>query len=728
MVAPAFLRMFDAMNFSKSFPLSLVLAATCAAAYGQKKQFTMAEATNGIATTLAPRSIKQPGWRPGSNELFSVADNNWVRNGLSGTAVDTFLSLKELNTNIFGKDSLKAAPAYTWLNDHEAWIQQGNILYKGTWSNNKWSWAKWYELPDDAENLHFDKAGGSVAYTVGNNLFFLKSGGTAIPVTGDADKNILNGQAVHRNEFGIEGGIFFSPKGSYLAYYRMDQTMVKDYPIVNWSETPAKNTDIKYPMAGGTSHQVTVQVFDPATGKSVALQTGEPKDQYLTCVTWSPDEKYVFVALLNRDQNHLWLNQYDARTGAKLSTLFEETSDKYVEPQHPLSFLPGSNDQFLWWSQRDGFMHLYVYNTAGKLVRQLTKGNWLVNELVGFNGKKKEVIITASKESPLEKHVYVVNYNNGKMRRLDKEPGVHTAIANDDGSYVFDVVTGPGMPKKSVIRSTDGKKERTVLDAPDPLKDYERPAIRNVALKADDGTDLYGKLILPTGFDSTRKYPVVVYLYNGPHVQLVRNSFPESGNLWYEYMAQRGYIVFTMDGRGSSNRGLAFEQAVFRRLGTVEMNDQLKGVDYLKSLPYVDAARMGVHGWSFGGFMTTSLMMRHPGVFKCAVAGGPVIDWKMYEIMYTERYMDTPEQNPQGYEDANLLSKVKGLKGKLLLIHGTNDDVVVWQHSLNLLKKSVDEGVQLDYFVYPGHLHNVRGKDRVHLMQKITDYFDLHLK
>jgi dipeptidyl-peptidase-4 len=248
-------------------------------------------------------------------------------------------------------------------------------------------------------------------------------------------------------------------------------------------------------------------------------------------------------------------------------------------------------------------------------------------------------------------------------------------------------------------------------------------------LKAADGTTtLYGKLILPPNFDSTKKYPTIVYLYNGPNVQLLHNSFPESGNLWYEYMAQHGYIVFTMDGRGSWNRGIAFEQATHRKLGEVEMEDQVKGVEYLKNLKYVDAGRMGIHGWSFGGFMTTSLMLKHPGIFKCAVAGGPVMDWGMYEVMYTERYMSTPKDNPDGYKKSCLLDKVKNLQGKLLLIHGTNDDVVVWQHSIDFIKKSVDEGVQVDYFVYPGHEHNVRGKDRVHLMQKITDYFDLYLK
>ena len=221
---------------------------------------------------------------------------------------------------------------------------------------------------------------------------------------------------------------------------------------------------------------------------------------------------------------------------------------------------------------------------------------------------------------------------------------------------------------------------------------------------------------------------MIVYLYNGPNVQLLHNSFPESGNLWYEYMAQRGYIVFTMDGRGSSNRGLKFEQATYGQLGTIELQDQLKGVAYLQSLPFVDVARMGIHGWSYGGFMTTSMMLRHPDVFKVGVAGGPVMDWNMYEIMYTERYMNTPQNNPKGYEEACLLNKTKNLKGKLLLIHGADDDVVVWQHSINFVKKCVDNNIPVDYFMYPGHPHNVRGKDRVHLMQKITDYFDLYLK
>ncbi|RYD55703.1 MAG: S9 family peptidase [Sphingobacteriales bacterium] len=699
--------------------------------FAQNKQFTIAEATNGLATTLAPQSLKQAGWEPGTNRLYHVVKTGngdaWVSLAFPSGKADTALRLQQLNSSVYGSNRLKSFPTMQWVDKGHVYFVNGNEVKHGIRTADGFNWTTWATLPENAANVTVDKR-MNVAYTVDNNLWLITPDKKTIQITRDADKDIVNGQSVHRNEFGIDQGIFLSPEGNYLAYYRMDQRMVADYPIINWGENPAKANLIKYPMAGGTSHEVTLQVYNPTTGSTTAIKTEGPKDQYLTSVTWSPDERYIYIGVLNRDQNHLVLNQYDARSGNKVRPLFEEKHSRYVEPQNPLTFLPGSNDRFIWWSQRDGYMHLYLYRTDGKLVRQLTDGNWLVNEIVGMNREKNEIIITATKESPLEKHGYAVNWNTGDIRRIDAEAGVHTISANEDGSYILDVYTSSKVPRKAVVRSTEGKTIQTLLTAADPLADYNKAKVKNVTLKADDGTPLYGKLILPSNFDSSKKYPVIVYLYNGPHVQLVRNTYPASGNLWYDYLTQRGYVVFTMDGRGSSNRGRKFEQAVFRKLGTVEMNDQLKGVDYLTSLPYVDANRMGVHGWSFGGFMTTSLMLRHPGVFKAAVAGGPVIDWKMYEIMYTERYMDDPKQNPEGFEDANLLSKVKNLKGKLMLIHGTDDDVVVWQHSINLVKKAVDEGVQLDYFVYPGHPHNVRGKDRVHLMQKITDYFDLHLK
>ena len=719
-------------NYSKIGVLVLALAISVQS-QAQKKQFTIAEGTNGMSTTLMPTGIKNASWQPGTDNFWQSEQKN---NADGWTVIDcandgTQATVYAIPQNKEGKAAI--VPAIKWLDKNDAWYMNGKDVILATISGNNmnWSTSKLATIPDDAEHTTIDNS-RKIAWTIDNNLWLWDKEKGTVQVTAETNKDIICGQSVHRDEFGIDRGIFFSPKGNYLAYYRMDQSMVKDYPVINWAVTPAKVENVKYPMAGGTSHEVTLCVYDPSTGKTVAMQTGDgEKDHYLTSVTWSPDEKYIFIAILNRDQNHLWLNKYNAATGEKVKTLFEETDPKYVHPMHPLTFIPWAENEFIWWSERDGFDHLYLYNTDGRLIRQVTRGKWLVNEIAGINAAGHKLIITASKESPVEKHIYAVSIDNDFMERIDREPGMHNALCSQDGKYVLDAFNGAANPRTIYLRSTSGSYPFTklLIKAEDPLAAYDRPEIHNVNITAADGvTTLFGKLILPTNFNPNKKYPVIVYLYNGPGVQLIHNSFPESGNLWYEYMAQHGYVVFTMDGRGSSNRGLAFEQCTFRHLGDIEMADQMKGVEYLKSLPFVDADRMGVHGWSYGGFMTTSLMLKHPGVFKCAVAGGPVMDWKMYEVMYTERYMDRPQDNPEGYENANLLDKVKNLQGKLLLIHGTQDATVVWQHSIDFIQKCVDEGIQVDYFVYPGYEHNVRGKDRVHLMQKISDYFDEYLK
>ncbi len=692
----------------------------------------MEEATLGMTTSLAREDLKQLSWIPGEDALSQVVKTSYgealIRKRIPQLLTDTLLRLNELNKNLNKDQQQKALPSMEWLNDKELFFSVENSYFLSSRVQNSWNTKEWRVLPDEADHITIEKKTKQFAYTIANNLFLTDASGKTHTITNDKDGGILNGSSVHRDEFGIDGGIFFSPKGTYLAFYRMDQRMVEDYPIINWNVTPAKVHYAKYPFAGRTSHEVTLGVYNPATEKTVFLETGTPADHYLTCVTWSPDEQFIYIAILNRDQNHLWLNQYNAKTGAFVKTLFEETDPKYVHPQHSLAFIPGRNDQFIWWSERDGYMHLYRYNTEGKLLNQVTKGPWEVTEIAGKSDRKKLFYIVSTKESPLDRHIYSVNWENGKMNRLDSAPGTHSAGISSSGDFIIDRWSNGTMPRVIDVVQTDKKWKQNLLSAKDPLASYQRPKTENVIIKAEDGTPLYGKLIYPVNFDPQKKYPVIVYLYNGPGVQIIANGFPASGNLWYEYMAQHGYVIFTMDGRGSSNRGQKFEQVTFRRLGTIEMEDQLKGVDYLKSLSFIDTARMGVHGWSYGGFMTTSLMLRYPGIFKCAVAGGPVMDWKMYEVMYTERYMDTPQDNPQGYEDANLLTKVKNLQGKLLLIHGTIDSTVVWQHSVKFLKECVDNNVQVDYFVYPGYEHNVRGRDRVHLMQKITDYFDEYLK
>ncbi|MEY8761324.1 S9 family peptidase [Chryseobacterium tongliaoense] len=710
----------------KLYRLSLLMVVLGGSVFAQTQKFTMAEAVNGLRTNLAVKNIAQFSWSADGKSYIQGVKGGYMITDLKTNKQDTLVSLSQLNKHISDK-KLDALPQMKFISNSQAYFNANDHLFWVEKSGNDWRIKKSAALEENASNIKIFGDNQTLAYTIKNNLYINKDG-KSVAVTNDSDENIISGQAVHRNEFGIDTGIFPSPNSENVAFYRMDQTMVADYPVIDWSVTPAVSHNIKYPMAGQTSHEVTLGVYNIKNQSTAFLKIEGEKDQYLTAITWSPDSKYIFVGVLNRGQNHLKMNQYDAATGNFVKTLFEETDSKYVEPQHPLVFFPNSTTDFIWQSQRTGYNHLFHYNLEKGLISQITKGDWLVTDILGFNEKKKEIYFASTKETPLERHLYKINWTNFKLQRLDDAEGMHSGILSSDGNYVYDMYSNANTPRIANIINTNTLKYNNILTAENPLKNYQRPEIKNVNLKADDGTPLYGKIILPTNFDPNKKYPVIVYLYNGPHLQLVTNTFPASGNLWYEYMAQNGYIIFTMDGRGSSNRGMKFEQAVFRNLGTTEMNDQMKGVDYLKSLPYVDAEKMGIHGWSFGGFMTTSFMLRHPEVFKVGVAGGPVIDWKMYEIMYGERYMDTPQENPQGYATANLLDKVQNLKGKLLMIHGAQDDVVVWQHSIKFIKSAVDNGVQLDYFVYPGHPHNVIGKDRVHLMQKITDYFDQNLK
>jgi len=703
----------------KTILLSTLLMS--ASLLAQKKNVTMEDAVLGLSTNLRIENLNQVQWIPNQNAYTQNVKTSYgealIKKEVPSLKTDTIFRSSQFEN--------KRIPSLNWINDKQAYYSTKTGYKTITTTGQQNDWLK---LPDNAENVEFDATNNQVGYVIDNNLFFVDKTGKTHQITKDGKYEIVNGKSVHQNEFGIHKGIFISPKGNLVAFYRMDQTIVTDYPIIDWSVQPAVNKNIKYPFAGTKNHTVMLGVYNPSTQKTIFLETHPEVDHYLTSVTWSPDEKHIYIALLSRNQKHLELNQYDAVSGKLIKTLFKEDDAKYVEPQNELHFIPGKNNEFVWWSQRDGFMHLYRFNTDGKLLNQITKGDWIVTDLVGENAKKKEFLIMTTKDSPKDRHLYAVNWENGKLRKITTDAGTHNVSVSTNGEYAIDNWSNDNTPRKIDVLDANGKFKQNILTAQNPLANYNTAKVENVTLKADDGTDLYGKLIYPTNFDSSKKYPVIVYLYNGPHAQLITNRFPATGNLWYDHLAEKGYVVFTMDGRGSANRGLKFEQAIHGNVATTEMNDQMKGVDFLKTLPFVDAERMGIHGWSYGGFMTTSFMLRKPDVFKVGVAGGPVLDWTQYEIMYTERYMESPQDNPEGFKNTNLINRVKDLKGKLLMIHGAQDNVVVWQHSIDFIREAVKNGVQMDYFVYPGHEHNVRGKDRVHLMQKITDYFDLYLK
>ena len=688
----------------------------------QKKVLTMEEAVMGYH--LYPRS-KYIQWQGDKNQLTYLD-----REGLMSESVDkgekkVLLTVAELN-KILGAE-LKGFPNFSWLDANTLVIaRQGTVYHIDVVKKQV---KQKFTFPKGAANETYSKASNRYAYTIGNNLYYMDERGNSYTVTADEDKNIVNGQVVSRNEFGITGGIFWSPDGKKLGFYRKDESQVTNFPLLDINTRTGELKEIKYPMAGMKSELVSLGVYDIASAKTIFLDVNDfGREQYLTGITWAPESDMVYIQVLNRGQNHMRLNKYDASTGKFIATLFEEKSNTYVEPQSGLVFLANNPKQFIYsTNNRDGFMNLYLHDVNGKLIRRLTDVDADV-VFVAADAAGKYVYYLSSEISPVEKQLFRVEVKSGKKNRLTTEEGWHNITMSGDCAYFIDNYSSIKVPRNVDLTTNAGKVVRRLQEVENPNKDYNFGEITLGKIKADDGSDLYYRLIKPMDFDPNKKYPVIHYVYGGPHSQLVTNTWNASLRMWEMYMAQHGYVVFVIDNHGTPNRGKAFEDIIHRQCGQVEMKDQVKGIEWLKSFPWVDANRIGVHGWSYGGFMTISLITNYPDIYKVAVAGGPVIDWKWYEVMYGERYMDTPQENPEGYAKTSLIAKAKDLKGKLLICQGAVDPVVVWEQSLSFIRECIKNNVQVDYFPYPCAEHNVMGRDRIHLMQKVTNYFEDYLK
>ena len=577
-------------------------------------------------------------------------------------------------------------------------------------------------------------------YTKGRSLYYQSGNGLVLTIGGSRDENITYGQYVSRNEFGIEDGIFWSPDSTKVAFYKKDESKVTSFPLLDITTRTGSLKEIKYPMAGMDSEVVQVGVYNLMRCSSVYLKVNDfGEDQYLTNISWTPDGTKVLVQVLDRSQKHMHLNMYDANTGAFIRTILTEDNAKYVEPQDPVWFVKGSENLFIYRTDnRDGYRNLYLCDLNGN-VRRLTE----TDADVAYVANDGEYVwYTSAEVSPVENHLFRVKISVpskalwkgvetvkiGKPQQLTSDEGWHTIAMSPDCRHYIDSWSSLCVPRMTTLCTSDGTAIRTMLTADDPTEDYAYTEITLGTVKSADGKfDNYYRLIKPKDFDPSKKYPVIVYVYGGPHSQMVKNTYMAELRRWEMYMAQRGYLVYVQDNRGTQNRGAAFEKAIHRQCGQAEMADQMEGVKMLMDLPYVDKDRIGVHGWSYGGFMTISLITNYPDVFKVAVAGGPVIDWKWYEVMYGERYMDHPDVNPEGYEKTSLINKAKDLKGKLLICQGAIDPVVLWEHSLSFVRACVVNNVQVDYFPYPCHEHNVSGKDRVHLHDKISMYFEDYL-
>jgi len=681
-------------------------------AFSQKKEMTVKESVL-LQRSVSPDRINNFLWMNDNDYTTCSKDYRTIyKSAVSSDQSSELLTIDEVNktlhteyANFFGAE---------WLNETTLLLNDGQTVATYNIQSKLGELRK--KPIQNAANQSYHAASNQLAYTIDNNLYI---DGRAI--TKNADKNIVSGQSIARNEFGISGGIFWSNSGAILAFYQKDETDVHNYPLLDINQTPGTLMSIKYPMAGQKSEKPRVGIYQVKSKKTIYISPRGAADDYFTNLSITPDEQFIVVAEVNRDQNHMWLNVYSTKTGKFVKTLFEEKNEKWIEPEHPVFFPSNTSNHFVWISERDGFNNLYFYDFNGQLIQQLSKHDFVVKDILCASPDGQQLYYSATGPNPTNTLIYRCDLK-GTTELMTKEEGTHSFMLSTKGTYFLDTYSSLSVPFKGMIWTNNGKMAKLIMLSKDKLDDYNIGKTEIGSIKGKDGSDLYYRMIKPSNFDPSKKYPVLVYVYGGPHAQMVTNSWMAGANLWMHWMANQGYIIFTLDNRGSGERGFAFESQIHRQLGTVEMEDQLTGVDFLKSLNYVDANRLAVHGWSFGGFMTTSLMLRQAGVFQVGVAGGPVTDWKYYEIMYGERYMDRPEQNKAGYEANSLMNYTKNLKGDLLLIHGSIDDVVVMQHNEALLKSFIENGVQVDDFIYPMHKHNVTGKDRAHLMEKVLLY------
>ncbi len=683
------------------------------------KSLSLQSAVLSYYNGLYPRSLSNLKWT--QDNLISYRNDSTIffqHPKKNNPKTITIAELNKIDSNI------KRIPYFSSLSENECYYRSGNNYCSMALITKK---KTAFSIPLNGVNADVSPNKKAIAYTIENNLFVANSEDSSTPITNIKNPEIISGQAIHRFEFGITKGTFWSPNSTKLAFYQKDESQVASYPLLDINDTPGKLNAIKYPMAGQKSEKPQIGIYNVDKKTLVYLKIGaDYNDNYLTNLTWGPDSKYIYVAQLNRGQNHMELTKYNSENGDKEAVLFEEKHQKWVEPENGLFFSPNDPNKFLWLSERDGFMNIYLYDTSGKMIEKITSNTWVAQSILGID-KNNTVFYSGTGDDPRNLHLFSISLNNKKAKQITQGDGIHNCQLSPNKCYLIDNHSTINEGPKVNIIDLKKNTSKTLHQTANPLTTYQQASTELITIKANDGTPLHGRIIKPNELKENKKYPVLVYVYGGPHAQMINNGWLAGGSLWMHWMAtQKDYIIFTLDNRGSSNRGFEFESIIHRNLGTVEMEDQLTGINYLKTLNYIDTNRLAVHGWSFGGFMTSSLMLRSPGVFNCGVAGGPVTDWKWYEVMYGERYMDLPEENKEGYKTASLLNYTNQLQGKLLLIHGTSDDVVVMQHNLALVQQFVRDGIQVDFFPYPMHPHNVRGRDRVHLMTKILNYVMEH--
>jgi dipeptidyl-peptidase-4 len=539
--------------------------------------------------------------------------------------------------------------------------------------------------------------------------------------TGEVRKGELDW--VYPEELEITTAYWWAPDSSAIAYFEMDERKVAKYPLVDFSSPTGDAEEEPYPPAGGGNPIVRVFVVPVGGGEAHAMDTGENTDIYIARVDWLTDSKHLAIQRLNRQQTVLDLLIADATNG-QTRTALTETDQYWINISNDLHFLKDGK-RFLWSSERTGYRHLYLYDLEGKQLAQITKGDWEVSAVDAVDEGKGMVYFTGTAKSPLERHLYRVSLDGSAISRITIHNGTHGVNMAPDASAFVDTYSDVMTPPRQDLARADGSLLRAIDENKvSELAEYHLSAPQFLSVKSHDGMPLNAVMIKPPDFDASKKYPVLVFTYGGPHAQVVLNAWGGNTALWHQSMAQKGYIIFSLDNRGSAGRGHLFEEPIHYRLGAQELSDQLDGVAYLKSLTYVDGQRIGIWGWSYGGHMTLHAMFEAAGTFKAGFAGGPVTDWHFYDSIYTERYLGLLPQNEHGYRESSPIDKAAGLKGKLLIAHGTGDDNVHFANTLSLINELIDLGKYAEVMPFPGRGHGVSDPAaRKVLMNRVTQFF-----
>jgi dipeptidyl-peptidase-4 len=701
----------------------LLLFLFASVSFGQIQELDFATATS---RDFYPQQATHVGFSDAQTLTWVEPDNPHAMMFYRSGKRDTLFTIVTLNRlgNEAGFTPQERIPAGKWIAPGKYRFFVDNEVWVFTPASGELQLS--VAFPATADRYAFSPQGNAVVYALEQNIYLVEGQNRAKRITADGGGDVDYGNYVHQREFGIEKGIFWAPNGRAFAFYREDASPVNKYPHTDFSQRPAREAAAMYPMAGLANTHVSIWVYHLASGQLLRLATGQPLDQYLTNISWTENSEKIAVAQVNRKQDQNRLLLYDAENGRLLKELMVEEDQKYIEPEVPAFFLPG--EKFIWTSRKDGWRHVYLFDGDG-VGRQLTKGSWEITDFYRQFSSAETVYLRTTKDGPLESTLHTISLPEGNVSRLGRKNGVNSLLSASQAGLLAVRHSSAVNPGVLELYNHAGDFLATIYEAKNPLANLRLPRVAiDTVIAADGQSKLYRRVIYPPDFDQQKQYPLLLYVYGGPHAQLIRNSWGMGARGWLHFLAASGYIVLTVDSRGSGNRGLAFEQETFRRLGEVEIADQLYAVREFSSNPFIDASRIGVHGWSYGGYMAAALMLHGEGLFRAGISGAPVTDWSYYETVYTERYMDTPEENPTGYARSSLLDKGKNLQGRLLIIHGSNDKIVMWQHSILLLEALIKSGSLVDYMLYPGHGHGIRGADREHLYRTMTRYLDDHLR